>query len=162
MARNESDREDLIREATALRNRIEWQLPCESDPVFAGVRADGSLSVYFGQDPVYQFTPYGQLRRAYAAGFLYRTQGKTLAKLHRERSPNETVLARSDLNPDELSRFLIEMDERLTRLGQSIANGSAKLLRQISEGAPADYQSLIDLALHTSPRLAPAIPTRRQ
>ena len=162
MARNESDREDLIREATALRNRIEWQLPSDPEPVVAGIRADGSLSVYFGQDPVYQFNPDGQLRRAYAAGFLYRTQGKTLARLHRERSPNQTVLALSDLNSDELSRFLIEMDDQLTRLSQSITDGSAKRLRQISEGVSADYQSLIGLALHASPRLAPPMPTRRQ
>tara|TARA_R110002072_G_scaffold302615_1_gene486789 strand:- start:48031 stop:48519 length:489 start_codon:yes stop_codon:yes gene_type:complete len=162
MARNESDREDLIREATAMRNRIEWELPGESEPVFAGVRSDGSLSVYFGQDPVYQFSPSGQLRRAYAAGFLFRTQGSTLAKLHRERSLDQTVLARSDLEPDELSRFVIEMDDRLTRLAQSLRDGSANELRSVSDVAPVDYSSLVELALRASPRLAPAMPTRRQ
>ena len=162
MARNESDREDLIREATAMRDRIEWQIPGDSEPVFAGVHSEGRLSVYFGQDPVYQFNSCGQLRRAYVEGFLYRTQGKTLAKLHRERSPDQTVLARSDLNSDELSQFLTAMDDRLTRLAASISDGSAIQLRSVSEGEAADYQSLIELAIYASPRLAPAMPTRRQ
>ena len=64
MARNESDREDLIREATALRNRIEWKIPDEPELVFAGIRSDGSLAIYFGPDPVYQFSIDGGLRRA--------------------------------------------------------------------------------------------------
>ena len=162
MARNESDREDLIREATAMRNRVEWQIAGESEPVFAGVRSDGSLSVYFGQDPVYQFTPSGQLRRAYAEGFLYRTQGETLARLNRERSPEQTVLARNDLNSDEMSQFLTKMDERLTQLLKSISSGSAIQLRWVSEGDPADYQSLVESAINASPKLAPAMPTRRQ
>ena len=162
MARNESDREDLIREATAMRNRIEWQIPGDSEPVFAGVRSDGSLSVYFGQESVYQFNSCGQLRRAYVDGFLYRTQGKTLAKLHRERSLNQTVLARNDLNSDELSLFLTAMDDRLRRLAASLSDGSAIQLRSVSEGEAADYQSTIGLAINASPRLAPALPTRRE
>ncbi|MFT5322887.1 MAG: hypothetical protein ACI8P0_000730 [Planctomycetaceae bacterium] len=162
MARNESDREDLIREATAMRNRVEWQVPGESEPVFAGIRSDGSLSVYFGQDPVYQFTSSGQLRRAYAEGFLYRTQDKTLARLSRDRSTDQMVLARSDLNSEELSQFLVRMDDRLTRLSLSIADGSAIQLRSVSDGEAADYQSLIESAINASPRLAPAMPTRRQ
>lgn len=145
-----------------MRNRIEWQIPSESEPVFAGVRSDGSLSVYFGQDPVYQFNHAGQLRRAYAGGFLYRTQGATLARLNRERSPDETILARCDLNSEELSQFLARMDDRLTRLRESIADGSAIQLRSVSEGKAADYQSLIESAINASPKLAPAMPTRRQ
>ncbi len=145
-----------------MRNRVEWKIPDESEPVFAGVRSDGSLSVYFGQDPVYQFTPSGQLRRAYAEGFLYRTQGATLARLNRERSTDQTVLARSDLNSAELSQFLEKMDDMLTRLRESISDGSAIQLRSVSEGEAADYQSLIESAIGASPKLASAMPTRRQ
>jgi hypothetical protein len=162
MARNEADREDLIREATALRNRTEWQLPDESEPVFVGVRSDGSLSIYLGPDPVYQFSAAGGLRRAYVDGFLYRTQGATLAKLNRERSADQTVLSRSDLNSDELSRFLATMDERLAQLRRSIGDGSAIKLRSVSNNDPPDYESLIEAAINASPKLAPAMPTRRQ
>jgi hypothetical protein len=162
MARHESDREDMIREATALRNRIEWQLPSESEPVFAGVRSEGSLSVYFGPDPVYQFSPAGGLRRAYSGGFLFRTQGTTLAKLHRERSTEQTTFLRNDLTDDELAQFLRRMDERLDQLRQCITDGSAIQLRSVSDGEPPDYESLIESAIKASPKLAPAMPTRRQ
>jgi hypothetical protein len=161
MARNESDREDLIREATALRNRVEWQIPDEAEPVFAGIRSDGSLSVYFGPDPVYQFSVAGGLRRAYADGFLYRTQGSTLARLCRDRSVKSTVLLRSDLSFDELSQFLSTMDSRLTRLRQSIIDGSAIELRSVSPDESPDYELLIGTAINSSPKLAPAIATRR-
>ncbi|MGZ0173156.1 MAG: hypothetical protein ACKVHE_26800 [Planctomycetales bacterium] len=162
MARNEADREDLIREATALRNRVEWQLPDEPEPVFAGVRSDGSLSIYFGADPVYQFSNAGGLRRAYVDGFLFRTQGTTLAKLNRERSAKETALLRRDLDTDELSQFLAKMDKKLVRLRQSITDGSAIKLRSVSDGESPDYESLIEAAMNASPKLAPAMPTRRQ
>jgi len=162
MARQESDREDMIREATALRNRVEWQLPGEPEFVFSGVRSCGSLSVYFGTDPVYQFSAAGGLRRAYADGFLYRTQGTSLARLHRERSTEQTVLLRTDLNENELSQFLGRMDERLDQLRQCIADGSAIQMRSVSDGEPPDYESLIVLAIEASPKLAPAMPTRRQ
>lgn len=162
MARNESDREDLIREATALRNRVEWQVLGEPEPVFAGVRSDGSLSVYFGGDPVYQFSADGGLRRAFVDGFLYRTQGETLARLSRERSTEATVLHRSDLSPDALDQFLARMDDRLSRLEQSLADGSAIRMRSVPDQVTTDYESLIGLAIDASPKLAPAIPTRRQ
>lgn len=162
MARSESDREDLIREATALRNRVEWQLPDGQEPVFAGVRSDHSLSIYFGPDPVYQFTAAGGLRRAYVDGFLFRTQGTTLAKLKRERSTEQTALLRRDLNPDELSQFLARMDEKLARLCQSIADGSAIKLRSVSVDEHPNYESLIKVAIHAVPKLAPAMPTRRK
>lgn len=162
MARHEADREDLIREATALKNRVEWQIPGESELVFTGVRPGGHLSVYIGPDPVYQFSPDGGLRRAYVDGFLYRTQGTTLAKLHRERSPQQTVLLRSDLTEDELSEFLNTMDQRLNRLRLCIASGSAIQQRSVSDGEPTDYEALIDAAINAVPRLAPAMATRRQ
>lgn len=162
MARQESDREDMIREATALRNRVEWQLPGEPEFVFTGVRSGGSLSVYFGTDPVYHFSAAGGLRRAYADGFLYRTQGTSLARLHRERSTEQTVLFRTDLNEDELSQFLSRMDERLDQLRQCIADGSAIQMRSVSDDEPPNYELLIELAIEASPKLAPAMPTRRK
>lgn len=162
MARNESDREDLIREATALRNRVEWQVSGEPGPVVAGVRSDSSLSVYFGADPVYQFSASGGLRRAFVDGFLYRTQGETLARLRRERSSQGTVLHRSDLSPDALGQFLVRMDDRLTRLKRSLADGSAIRLRSVPDQVTTDYELLIGLAIAASPKLAPAIPTRRR
>ncbi len=70
MARDESSREDLLREATALVERIEL-VPHATDPliaasdlfdkhIVAGFRRDGALSVFFGEDPVYHFNAEGE------------------------------------------------------------------------------------------------------
>lgn len=111
MARNEADKEDLMVEATALVERAEFQCDrdnCETSGhefVTAGFKRDGSLSLYFDQDPFYQFDATGLLRRSFEAGYLYRSEGSTLAKIHRERTPQQTTLVRTDLSSDELLEF---------------------------------------------------------
>lgn len=163
MARHEEDREDLIRDAVALRNRIEWQVPGEPKPVVTGLRTDLSLSVYFGQDPVFHFNPDGQLRRAFVDGFLYRTQGRTLAKLHRERSDMETVLARRDLDNAELTEFVSAMRSRLANLQVTLETKSATVLRSVLEDASdSDLLAATRQALTADPPLAPAFATRRK
>ena len=162
MARNESDREDLIREATALRQRAEWDVPAEPGPVVTGFRRDGSLSVFFEQDPVYQFNPDGQLRRAYVDGLLYRTQGTTLAELRRERTATETTLIRRDMEPAELADFAAAMRTRLADLRQSLSSGTARLIREVIEELPPDYPAAIETAISAESWLAPAIATRRR
>jgi hypothetical protein len=133
MARHEADREDLMREATAFRQRGEFAVPGEPEPVFAGFRDDGRLSIYFGSDPMYQFESNGALRRAFVDGALYRSQGETLAKLIRRRTETETVLLRQDLSFDELFTFLAQMRQRCERLWTSLRSGAAQTVRRIPE-----------------------------
>ncbi len=161
MARQEDDREDLIREATALNPRVEWQIPGDPDPVFTGLKRDGSLAIYFGQAAVYQFNSQGQLRRAWIDGFLYRTQGSTLAKMHRERTGTATYLMRVDLSEAELKDTLDQMDQRLTRLRTALQQGQAAVLREVCADERPDFAALIERALTSTHRLAPAIPGRR-
>ena len=116
MAQNESDREDLMAEATALRRRVELQVPSETEHTIAGFRDDGRFSLYFGPDPVYHFDGEGGLRRAYLDGKLYRTQGTTLARLTRNRTEQATLLRRNDLSELELQEFLHAMRCRLQNL----------------------------------------------
>ena len=97
MARQESDRDDLMGEATALVRRAEWKPLSGVEAVVTGFRRDGSMSLYFGADPVYHFDETGRLKRAFLAGRLYRTQGTTLAELTRRREKTETHLIRRDL-----------------------------------------------------------------
>ncbi len=61
MARKPHPREDFITDATALDQRVELRLPDHAEPIAAGFRSDGSLSLLFGNDPVYQFNSLGQL-----------------------------------------------------------------------------------------------------
>ena len=131
MARMEQDREDLMREATALNPRIEWDVPGDVELVVTGWKASGDLSIYLGQDPVYQFDSDGRLRRAYESGFLYRTQGSTMARIHRERSARQTTLVRHDLNVAELDEFLTRMRRRLTRLQAALSSNQAQVRRHV-------------------------------
>ena len=160
MARNEQDREDLVREATGLKNRIEWNVPGEPEPVVTGLKSSGNLSLYFGQDPVYQFDVAGQLRRAYVNGFLYRTQGTTLARIHRERTEAETSLMRYDLTPNELSDVLTSMTARVASLREALASGRATELRRVCEVEDPGFVEKLDTVLTASRKLAPAMPTK--
>ena len=163
MARHESDREDLMQEATGLIRRAEWCVPFQADVIVAGFKRSGNWSIYFGADPVYQFDADGRLRRAFANGDLWRTQGKTLARLQRERTETESELQRHDLTDFELSEFLRELRERLDALLNSLDCGEAHLLRQVPD--EGDVTSELSAALRSVLRqeitLAPAIPGKK-
>lgn len=162
MARHEADREDLFVEATALTRRIELALSGAAEPVVAGCRPTGAWSIYFGGDPCYHFDPNGRLRRAFVDARLYRTQGDTLARLHRVRTDDAVELVRTDLSAVERRAFLERMRQRLAELQQQLADGTAARRRQFPEGT--DVASLLASSLTRiladGPRLAPAIPTR--
>lgn len=133
MARHEADREDLLAEATALVRRAELAGPGSPEPITAGFRKDGSLSVYFGSDPAYHLDPQGRLKRAFHSGRLYRTQGDTLAELIRERTATETMLRRRDLPADEVAHFLAEMTGRMTNFLVRFRDGALRVTRQVPE-----------------------------
>ncbi|MCA9041177.1 MAG: hypothetical protein KDA65_12565 [Planctomycetaceae bacterium] len=138
MAFQESDREDLMQEATALVDRIELKLSAEGEAVIAGYRRNGSLSLFFGADPVYHFDQEMRLKRAYLAGFLFRTQGSTLARLERVRTVNpqtnqmRTELHRHDLTSEELEHFQIQALSRLSGLQDELEMGAFEVQRQVS------------------------------
>jgi hypothetical protein len=120
MARRAHDREDLLREATALVARAELQVAGSAESVVAGFRRDGSFSVFFGVDPVYQFNSARELRRAFAAGLLYKAEQGRLVGLHRERTPTETTLLRRPLAAEEQQAFLAEARKRLEAFSSAL------------------------------------------
>lgn len=128
MPRDEHDREDLLREATALVERVELALPGEAEHVVAGFRRDGGLSLFFGQDPVYQFNSRRQLRRAYVAGLLYKADGGRLATLERRRETYRVVLLRRDLTDDETAAFVARLSERLAALLAALIAGDFRVV----------------------------------
>ena len=131
MNREESDREDLIREAVAMPERVEFIVPGLDDRVTIGFRPTGAMSVFVGQDQVFQFDPEGRLRRAFVNGFLYRSQHTTLARLQRVRTHDVTQLLRTDLNADELAAFRTAMTERLSCIADAIRNDIVDLIRSV-------------------------------
>jgi hypothetical protein len=163
MARNESDREDLFEELASARLRWELAVDGELDPVVAGVRSEGRFSIFFGPDPCYHFDGQGRLKRAFVQGHLYRTQGNTLARLHRRRTPEETQLIRHDLDASELDDFLTTMHDRLRQLDDRLRAGAVTLLRHSPERL--DWRELLEqhlaACLTADPPLAEAFRTRR-
>ena len=135
MAREESSREDLLREATALVERIEL-IPngaADDQHIVAGFRRDGALSVFFGEDPVYQFNAAGELRRAYRDGKLLKATRGRLAALQRVRTQNEVQLVRHELSWEEEVAFMNQMEERLRDFAQRI---DANLFEVAGQGRP--------------------------
>jgi hypothetical protein len=123
MSRRESDREDLLREATALVERAEVEVEGLAEPVVVGFRKDGAASVFFGADPVYQFNSAGELRRAFVDGLLYKAEQGKLVSLQRERTESETALVRGALSESETAAFVSSMQDWLTRLRAAMAAG---------------------------------------
>jgi hypothetical protein len=153
MSRFESDREDLIRDATALRERCELAVVQEPDAVVVGFHRDGRMSIYFGADPVYQFDAEGRLRRAFVEGLLYRSQGTTLSRLERVRQETVTQLARDDLDDPACEAFLDSMRGRLESLFEEVESGRAHVLRQV----PVDADVLGRIAKSLPPTLKCAL-----
>jgi hypothetical protein len=140
MARDESNREDLLREATALVERIEL-IPngaADNRHIIAGFRRDGALSIFFGEDPVYQFNAAGELRRAYHDGKLLKATDGRLAALQRVRTQTEVQLVRHELTLEEESAFMNHMEERLRDFAERINTN----LFQIAGKIPAETDVL--------------------
>ena len=137
MARQGSDKEDLIREATAFVERAE--IACEgwSKVITVGFFRDGRCAVYFDQDPFYQFDAGGLLRRAFEDGFLYRSQGSGLAQLDRRRTTDVShagvpvILHRTDLSISQLQDFRERMIVHVLRLRNAIANEQCCVRRAV-------------------------------
>lgn len=134
MARHEADREDLMREAVSLVRRVELCCPSQREPIVIGFRNNGNWSVYFGGDPVFHFDNQRRLRRAFVDGQLYRSQGKTLTRLTRQRSSEATRLLRHDLSSTELTDFWSCAAALLEQLLDAIRDKSVQVLQRIPSG----------------------------
>ena len=184
MARQESDKEDLIVEATAICPRGEFVNVAgfkfdtvTTVSVFTGFRKDDGCVIYFGQDPVYQFNKAGQLRRIFADGMLYRTQGNSLAMLQRHRSASQTTLQRTDLSGDELAAIIQKMKREICDLANLIEQGmqldrlvvaDSDVIHRPSGDLPEanayceQLQAFLKSILNQTQPLAPALPTKKR
>ena len=163
MARIESDREDLLREAVALTRRVEFSIPGPTENIVAGFRDNGCFSVYFGASLMCQFNESNSLRRAFAEGKLYRTQGTTLAELVRSRSAKGTVLQRRDLGADELNQLLVRFRTNLEQLAAAVSRGTVQIAGQVPEGEDVlgDVATQVAKILARPIELASSINARR-
>ena len=160
MARHESDREDLMADATALRQRAEFVLEGQSESIVAGFRNGGNWSLYFGADPVYHFDAAGALRRAFVGGDLYRSQGNTLARLNRSRTDLAVELARGDLEPVELELFLSHMADLLAKLRTALERGAATIVRQVPESDDFEARLIVEIDKALEKKLSKSLTKR--
>ncbi len=161
MARTESDCDDLMAEAVAMTRRIELTFPGEPTLIVTGFRTNGWLSIYHGPDRMYQFDEHGRLRRAFVNGLLFRTQGTTLAQLHRQRTDTETILLRRDLSHPELAEFRRAMRDHLSAFHHRLTKREFVIVRQVPIEDDQLFNDLtvgLDRVLNAPEFLAPPIP----
>jgi hypothetical protein len=130
MARHEADREDLLREATAMPRRIELQLSQFPESVFIGFRGNGAASWYFGGEPVYQFNPQQELRRVFAHGVLWKAESGTLHRMQRQRTAQHSMLLSKACEPQEQNQLLLELHQQLATVWQSLQSGQYRIVGQ--------------------------------
>jgi hypothetical protein len=134
MAQEESPREDLLREATALVERVEL-VEATDHPIVAGFRHDGALSIFFGNDEVYHFNAAGDLRRAYLDGHLYKALNGELVRMTRVRTAQQVELRSHALDAAEQADFISTMRDRLAGLTAALAKNAFEARREVPPGA---------------------------
>jgi len=135
MARRESDREDLLREATALVERVELHVTGFEQPIVVGFRRDGCASFFFGADPVYQFNSAGELRRGYIDGLLYKAEGGRLIGLKRERTEAAVELQRMEIGTEQTAAILESARADLQKLSSALDTRSLRVHGQVPPDA---------------------------
>lgn len=133
MAREEEDREDLLREATALVERVELAVDGIADHVVIGFRRTGEVSVYIGADPALHFNGRNELRRAYVEGRLLKAERGRLVSLTRERSAAKVALVRHEFNAAETVALLTDVAGRLEELRIVLSGASFRVVGQVPE-----------------------------
>jgi len=133
MAREIHEREDLLRDATALTRRVQLRIedaPVSQD-VFAGFRTGQALSLYFGSDPAYHFDSSARLRRAYVDDRLIKAEKGRLVSLTRQTDSSQ--LLRHDFSEQEQTRFGETLQHRLVELAEALRNNRYRIVGEVSE-----------------------------
>ena len=153
MARYESDREDLLREATALVERAELQIQGFDEPVVIGFRTNGAASVFIGAELVYQFNSHRELRRGYQGGCLLKAENGRLAALRRLRKNDRVQLVCHDLSDAETRIFTDDLQRHLDALVSMLAANRFAVVGQAP--VDADVVGRIRIWLESLPRPVP-------
>ncbi|MEO8496062.1 MAG: hypothetical protein ABI614_13410 [Planctomycetota bacterium] len=147
MARHGQDREDLMREATALVRRVELQWPDAAEQgspttCIVGFRRTGEASIFVGAELVFQFNAAGELRRGFWNGRLVKAEGGRLVQLERRELEAEVQLVRHPLSELQTSEFLRLATETLEVLRRLLRTGGLAVLRRV----PVDMSVASELA----------------
>ena len=133
MARHPEEREDLLREASALVVRAELHVDGFTEPVVVGFRREGAASFYFGENVVYQFNSENKLRRAFDRGTLLKCEQGRLYRLTPNRTAQALELVRHELTSEETQEFLSAARERLQQLHAALVERHFRIIGQVPE-----------------------------
>jgi hypothetical protein len=133
MAREQHDREDLLREATALVERVELRVEGFDDAIIVGFRRGGEASVFFGAEPVYQFNARNALRRAFMGGKLVKAEAGRLVQLERRHTATQVELVRGELGETQTS-LLADCRQRLSRLAAQLDGRFYQVVGEVPAG----------------------------
>ena len=135
MAREEHDRENLLRDATAFVERIELapatSAALSAEPIFIGFRASGAVSIYFSANHVYHFNSRRELRRAFCDGLLFKAEAGHIVSLERSRQADEVQLRRRLLSDHQANAMLADIGRRLQALQQDCARSALSIAGQV-------------------------------
>lgn len=134
MAKDEHDREDLLKDATGYILRVELKLEDIEPVVFCGFRDTDAFSIYWGQDEVIQFNAHKAIRRGYWQGQMIASYLGQLHWLKRDPSQARTQLSRERFSPDEQERFLKLAQTRTAQMRSRLQSNAYALIGQV----PAD------------------------
>ena len=134
MAREEAKKEDLIREATALRRRLELRIRVWPEPIVIGFRRDGSASFFFGEEPVFQFNTQLELRRVFNDGKLIKAVKGKLVSMTKVRTETQLELRSRELKEDELRHLLGTCAKCLQDLNRSLAANEYEVIDEVNDG----------------------------
>lgn len=153
MAIENQRREDLLRDATTYPKRILFKTTSPASPpsvstptedcqeLFLGFRADGGWSIYFDEDPVYQFNSIHQLRRAYCLGQRYEAANGKLLHLQRTAQGGRVQLTRQALAENSAASLLAECQAALQLAARNIQSQ-----QMVASGHVAQACSLAELS----------------
>jgi hypothetical protein len=130
LAKQEVDREDILREATALVNRVEVKFSGRvgGDHIVFGFRECGSLAIYFGAEPVYQFNVNQALRRAYHQGCLLKAVDCLLVSMRRERQNGKLELISTSWDDKKTREFIGQVCRDMSQLVEAIEAGEVQVI----------------------------------
>jgi len=143
MAREEQDREDILKEATALVDRGEMRFSWLDETFVFGFRRDDSLSLFFGPDEVYQFNTRHELRRGYLNGRLVKADRGHLVYLRRLRTDHETQLLREVAPSAEQDHYLRTLGDRLDQLQHALVHHEGEMIGQVTQGTESPRDRLV-------------------
>ena len=138
MAKQTEDREDLLRDGTAMP--VRGRLWVDRAEVVIGFRSRGQLSLYWDQDPVFQFDESCRLRRVFIDSCRLKAENGKLVRL---RQPHESIDRRVD-RLRLVTEPISEVDEAaiLQRLSDRLQQIDATLDQMVFDADQALLQSV--------------------